>query len=73
MESGRPVTVDPQENEKSVPEVRGEDRIAIGDDVDWQSVGPDHMLNEEGGHVRSRHGFRSRNENRHLGKAIHDD
>ena len=47
MEGGRPVGMDAQELQESAPKVRREDWIAIADDILWQTVKPNDVLNEK--------------------------
>ena len=47
-----------------------EDRIAIADQCFRQVVNPDVVLQEQGRHVRCRHGFGCRNEERLLRQAV---
>ena len=66
MESGGPICVDSQKDKKSAPEVGCEDRIAIADDVRWEAMNADDVLDEQSRHVGCRHRFCSRDEDCHL-------
>ena len=67
MEGGRSVGTDAQERQDSALTIRREYWIAITDDVLWQAVKPNHVLNEELRDVWSRHRFCGRDEDRHFG------
>ena len=53
--------------------MRSEYRIPIADDVGRETMNADDVFHEQGRHVGCRHGFRSFDEDRHLGKTAHDD
>ena len=70
MEGGRPVGMNAHELQESAPEVRREDWIAIADDVLWQTVKPNDVLNAERRDICG-HRFRGRDENCHFGETNH--
>ena len=63
--------MDAQELQKSAQEVRREDCIAIVDDVLWQTVKPNDVLNDERRDICSGHRFCGRNEDFRFGETIH--
>ena len=73
MESGRPIGSNATELQETTPEVGREDGIAIGHQGFRQAVNPNDVLKEQGRHVRCRHGFRRRNEERLLRQAVDHD
>ena len=73
MEGRRTVSLDSQKLDESTPKMRGEDRVTIADEGFGKAMNPDHMLQEQRRDIWSRHGFGSRDEDRLLGQAIHDD
>ena len=71
VEGGRAVGTNAQKFQETAPEVRSEHRIPVTDQGILQSVGQDNMMDEEGGHVRRRHGFFRGYENRMFCKSVH--
>ena len=63
--------MDAQELQESALEVRREDWIAITDDVLWQTVKPNDVMNEERRDICSEHRFCGRGEDCHFGETIH--
>ena len=70
VEGGRAVGTNPQEFQKSAPKVLCEHRIAITDQRIWQAMKPDDLVDEQGSHVRRRHGFCRGDKNRLFGKSV---
>ena len=60
-----------QELQESAPVVRREDWIAITDNVFWQTVKPNDVLNEERRDICSGHQFCGRDKDCHFGETIH--
>ena len=73
VEGGRAVGTNSQKFQETALEVRSEHRIPVTDQGIWQSVGPDNMLDEEGGHAKRRHGFCRGYENGLFSESVHDN
>ena len=67
-----PVGPNPTELQQSRPKMRCEHWIAVAHQGFGQAVNPDHVLDEQGRHVRGSHRFSRRNEMRLLRQAVHD-
>ena len=73
MEGGGPVGVDAQKFQKTFPKVGSEDGIAIADEAGRKAVESDDVLKEQRCHVRCRHRFGSRDEDRLFREPVHND
>ena len=62
----------PHQALEGFPEVASETNIAVGDDVLWDPMKSDHLVEEQTGGVGGIRGFRARNKMGHLAKTIDD-